>query len=294
MPTITRTILGILSQKTARQLDGSEAVIRLLAELRKQVAAELVAIPAESYAALNLRATMRSIEGHLSTWQSTAGREVTTALSDVWNQGADFVPTISAAAGVYSGIGHISTTMLDTLTEFTTHKFDNLAHDLNSKINAEVSLGILGQKTPGQIADAILGGGLEGTAFTTAQQRATTIVQTELGRAFSMATNLGIEKAQEVLPEMEKMWIHAGRPKQARLTHVIAHGQHVPANEKFLIGSIAMKYPRDPAGGAANSIHCGCDMVPYMPDWYTPDEFIADWEKQQDKVNNRKKEATHG
>jgi hypothetical protein len=296
MPTITRTILDILSQKTARQLDGSEAVVRLLAELRKQVAAELVAMPAESYAALNLRATMRSIEGHLSTWQSAAGREVTTALSDVWNQGTSFVPTVAGLAGVYSGIGHISTNLLDTLTEFTTSKLGNVATDLQSRINAEIHLGILGQKTPGQIADAILGAGLEAhqDSFMTARQRATTIVQTEMGRAFSMATNLGIEKAQEVLPEMEKLWLHAGRPKQARLTHVIAHGQHVPANEKFLIGSIAMKYPRDPAGGAANSVHCGCDMVPYMPDWYTPDEFIADWEKQQDKVNNRKKEATHG
>ncbi len=296
MLSVTQTILAILNQKTARQLDGTEAVIRLLAELRKQIAAELVAIPAESYAALNMRATLRSIEGHISTWQSAAGREVTTALSDVWNQGTSFVPTVASRAGVYSGIGHISTNLLDTLTEFTTSKLGNVATDLQSRINAEIHLGILGQKTPGQIADAILGAGLEAhpDSFMTAQQRATTIVQTELGRAFSMATNLGIEQAQEVLPEMEKMWVHAGHPKQARLSHVAAHGQHVRADEKFLIGSIAMKYPRDPAGGAANSIHCGCTLVPYMADWYTPDEFLKDWEAQQKKVNNRKKEATNG
>lgn len=294
MINVTQTILDILNQKTARQLDGAEAVIRLLAELKKQVTAELVVIPAESYAALNLRATLRSIEGHLSTWQSAAGREVTTALSDVWSQGVDFVPSISTAAGVYSGIGHISTPLLDTLTEFTTSRLGNVATDLQNRINAEVHLGILGQKTPGQIADAILGGGLEGTAFTTAQQRATTIVQTEMGRAFSMATNLGIEQAQKVLPEMEKMWVHAGHPKQARFAHLAAHGQHVPAGGKFLIGSLSMKYPRDPAGGAANSVHCGCELVPYMPDWYSPEEFLKDWEKQQTKVNNRKKEAKNG
>ncbi len=288
MLSVTQTILDILNQKTARQLDGTEAVVRLLAELRKQIAAELVAIPAESYAALNMRATMRSIEGHLSTWQSAAGREVTTALSDVWSQGTSFVPTVASRAGVYSGIGHISTNLLDTLTEFTTHKFDDLAHDLNSKINAEVSLGILGQKTPGQIADAILGGGLEGTAFTTAQQRATTIVQTELGRAFSMATNLGINQAAQTLLEMEKMWVHAGRPKVERPYHKAAHGQHVKADEKFLIGGTAMAYPRDPAGGAANSIHCGCTLVPYMPEWYSAEEFLDDWKEKQAAANKPK------
>lgn len=296
MLSVTQTILAILNQKTARQLDGTEAVIRLLAELRKQIAAELVAIPAESYAALNMRATLRSIEGHISTWQSAAGREVTTALSDVWNQGTSFVPTVASRAGVYSGIGHISTNLLDTLTEFTTSKLGNVATDLQSRINAEIHLGILGQKTPGQIADAILGAGLEAhpDSFMTAQQRAETIVQTELGRAFSMSTELGINKAQEVLPEMEKMWVHAGHPKQARLSHVAAHGQHVPADGTFLIGGITMKYPRDPLGGAKNSVHCGCELVPYMADWYTPDDFLKDWEAQQKKVNNRKKEATNG
>lgn len=294
MPTVTQTILDILSQKSARQLDGTTAVVRLLAELRRQVATELVSIPAESYAALNMRMTLRSIEGHLSTWQSDAGREVTASLRTMWDNGTAFMPTVANQAGVYSGIGHISSNLLDTLTEFTTTKLGNVASDLQSRINAEIHLGILGQKTPGQIADAILGAGLEGTTFTTAQQRATTIVQTEMGRAFSMATELGINQAAETLPEMEKMWVHAGHPKQARLSHVAAHGQHVKADEKFLIGSIAMKYPRDPAGGAAHSIHCGCDLVPYMADWYSPKEFLDDWKKQQDKVNNRKKEATNG
>lgn len=298
MPSVTQTILDILNQKTARQLDGTTAIIRLLAELRKQIAAELVSIPAESYAALNLRMTLSSIEGHLYTWQSAAGREVTTALTSMWDQGAAFVPTVASAAGVYSGIGHISSNLLDTLTEFTTSKLGTVASDLQSRINAEIHLGILGQKTPGQIADAILGAGLDAhpDSFMTARQRATTIVQTEMGRAFSMASNLGIEKAQETLPDLEKMWVHAGHPKQARFSHVAAHGQHVKADERFLIGSIAMKYPRDPAGGAAHSVHCGCELVPYMADWYTPDEFLKDWEVQQKKVADRhkKKEATNG
>ena len=298
MPTVTQTILAILSQKSTGVLDGTTAVTRLLAELRKQVAAELVSIPAESYAALNMRMTLRSIEGHLSTWQSAAGREVTASLRTMWDSGTAFVPTVASQAGVYSGIGHISSNLLDTLTEFTTSKLGNVATDLQSRINAEIHLGILGQKTPGQIADAILGAGLEAhpDSFMTAQQRATTIVQTEMGRAFSMASELGITKAQEVLPEMEKMWVHAGHPKQARLSHVAAHGQHVKADEKFLIGGLAMKYPRDPAGGAANSVHCGCELVPYMADWYTPDEFLRDWEVQQKKVADRhkQKEATNG
>lgn len=111
-----------------------------------------------------------------------------------------------------------------------------------------------------------------------------------------MSTELGINKAQEVLPDLEKMWVHAGHPKQARLSHVAAHGQHVKADEKFLIGGLVMRYPRDPAGGVANSVHCGCELVPYMADWYTPDEFLKDWEVQQKKVADRhkQKEAING
>lgn len=305
MVNITKSILGILDSKAAGTLDGITAVTLLLTDLKKQVAAELVSIPAENYAALHLRATLRSIQGHIASWHREAAREVSVALDTAWKSGAGFVPQVVQSAGNIKlmvdplrGIGHISSTLLDTLTEFTTSKLGNVATDLQSRINAEIHLGILGQKTPGQIADAIVGAGLDAhpDSFMTAQQRAITIVQTEMGRAFSMATNLGIEKAAETLPEMEKMWVHAGHPRQARLSHVAAHGQHVKADATFLIGGLAMKYPRDPAGGAAHSVHCGCDLVPYMADWYTPDEFLRDWEVQQKKIAERrtKKEATNG
>lgn len=304
MATLTSTILGILAQKDAAIITGVEAVSQLLTELQKQIVAELVTMPAESYASLHLRQTLRSIEGHIAIWQRDAAREVTTALDKAWQSGAAFVPQVMQQAGAVrvmvdplGGIGHISSNLLDTLKDFTVKKLgEGVGADLQRRIQGEISLGILGQRSPGQIVDALLRNGLEGYTITTptssifisAQQRAETIVQTEMGRAHSMATSLGIEQAAEALPQMEKMWVHAGHPKQARISHVAAHGQHVPANGKFLIGSVALKYPRDPAGGAAHSVRCGCDVVPYMPEWYTPQQFLGDWEKHRERLMKRK------
>lgn len=288
MATVNQTIISILEKKRTGVLDGSAAVTSLLAEVKKQIMTELISLPDTSYASYNLRQALDSIEGHLSTWESTAARIAKDGLGYMWGEGAAMLGDVGRVAGVYSGFGHISTSLLDTLKDFTVGKISGLATDAMTKIQGEISLGILGQQTPSQIAAKIAGNLTDPGIFGSIEQRAETITQTELGRAFSMASNASIEAAASTLPDLEKMWLHAGHPRAARQSHVSAHGQHVAAEGKFMIGNIGMRFPRDPAAPIAEVIHCGCDHVPFMSDWYSPKEFLKDWQKQQDAVNKRR------
>ena len=84
---------------------------------------------------------------------------------------------------------------------------------------------------------------------------------------YSQATQIRLMQAAENVEGMEKEWIHAGHPKKARPSHLAADGQHVPANEPFIIGGIKMQFPHDPAAPLNETIGCGCDHAPWHAGW---------------------------
>jgi hypothetical protein len=86
------------------------------------------------------------------------------------------------------------------------------------------------------------------------------------------------------------MWLHAGHPKRARIYHLNLHGHTVPVKDKFLLGNIAMLYPRDPTAPASEVINCGCTHVGYLPEWGTKKSFTKTWNEAQKEANSRKGE----
>ena len=66
-----------------------------------------------------------------------------------------------------------------------------------------------------------------------------------------------MEEAAKSVDGLEKMWRHAGHPRSPRITHLAADGRHVPVDEPFDIGGVAMMYPRDPAAPSEEVINCG-------------------------------------
>jgi hypothetical protein len=154
-----------------------------------------------------------------------------------------------------------------------------------AQIKGEVNLGLLGGKTPHEVAEAI-GTIVDKGRFRSAAERAQVITQTEMGRAYSQATQSRLEQAAQSVPKLEKMWIHAGHPKQARPGHLLAHGQHVPVNDLFNVGTARMRYPRDPGAPISEVIRCGCDHAAWHPDWGITDADFPlpknlEYERQQ-------------
>jgi len=58
-----------------------------------------------------------------------------------------------------------------------------------------------------------------------------------------------------------KEWV-AVLDGETRMDHIIADGQKVKANEKFLVGDDLMAFPSDPSGSPENVINCRCTMIP--------------------------------
>lgn len=60
--------------------------------------------------------------------------------------------------------------------------------------------------------------------------------------------------------EFQKRWI-VGKPKKHRPDHLAANGKTIDGKEKFIFGSVEMKWAGDPRGGAANNCNCRCSTV---------------------------------
>lgn len=285
---VTDVLKEILIAQQRRLIDGGEAVRRILGEVERQILADLVTTPAESFAAWRLQQSLTVIESHLQRFETDAKATIGTGIAEAWDAGAGLLPAMADSAGMVVGRLWVSSHTLDSLKEFAWGKITAVRTDAVARIRGELTLGILGQKTPQQVAAEIAGSLERPGIFKSIAARAEVITKTEMGRAFSMATEASIDNAAVTLPDLEKMWLHAGHPKRPRIWHLKQHGQIVPAGEKFLIGNIGMRYPRDPLAPASEVIGCGCTHVPYMRAWGTKKEFLRSWDQAQKTANQRK------
>ena len=98
------------------------------------------------------------------------------------------------------------------------------------------------------------------------RKRATTIVRTELGRVYSVAADERAGQATAAGVGMDKVWRRSGKLRP-RLTHALADGQRVAADQPFTIGGVKMQHPHDPAAPASETINCGCVALYRPRDW---------------------------
>jgi hypothetical protein len=269
MPKVTAAMQRILKEKDRAILTGTEAMRDILKDLQAQVRVELGKAAIGSWDAYSLRRALDSIETQVAQHEAAAKTEGGDLLDKSWKLGKDLVdgPLIAAGMGeIYTGF-HLSTAAIDALKGYQNDYLERVFGDAWYRVKGEVTLGVLGSKTPQEVAAAI-GEKLDGPGiFNNIAARAETITQTEMGRVFSEASQLRMEQAGEHVPGLEKQWRHVGHPRQPRPTHLAADGQHVPVNEPFRIGGTMMMFPRDPGAPIEETINCGCDHVPYHANW---------------------------
>lgn len=267
MATVTDEITRLLNAKAKRVADGQDTVAGLLTEVRRQILEELQAVPGDSYSAYHMKQNLASIERHLQDFNSRAGREMSGLVGAAWEDGEDLVLETGRAGGLFTSFGHVPTSVLETLQDYTVHKIGGVSTAAFERIRGELTLGILGQKTPHQVMTAIAGGLDSPGVFKTIAERAEVITHVEMGRAYSQASQLAMTTAQVSVPGLKKQWWHAGHPKYPRQSHLALHGQVQPIDKPFLIGSLAIDFPRSPKAPASEVIRCGCDHVPWHAKW---------------------------
>lgn len=123
-----------------------------------------------------------------------------------------------------------------------------------------------------EVIEGIIGElGGEKLGFKTLNQRAWAIFRTENGRMSSLATELQMSYAKELIPGAEKVWFHGvmtGLGQTPRPGHVELDGKHIPVDETFIdpVTGDMLRYPHDVLAPATALINCGCAHTLYMPD----------------------------
>jgi hypothetical protein len=267
MPEVTPEILDILKQKDRMIKSGGQALLGILKELQRQIREELGAAALTSWDVTSLNQLLSGVENAIGQFETAAKARMKTMLDDSWRQGIALVDAPLATAGISTGGFHLATTVLDILKDTAFHRVGGLSNAAWEQIRGELTLGILGGKTPQQVANSIGLNLKSPSIFGSIAGRAEVITKLEMGRVFSQASQLRMDQAARYVPGLEKQWRHAGHPKTARPTHVAADGEHVPVDQPFNIGGVKMMFPRAPGAPLEEVINCGCDHVPYHARW---------------------------
>jgi hypothetical protein len=266
---VTTKINQLLKEKNKGIISGQKAMKGIYEELRKQTVDQLKSVDAESYSAYHLKQNRAMLEKAIADTESRAKREANSNLDKMWGAGDDLVKEAMYVGEVsVSGRAYfLSNTLLDSLKDFTATRLESLSEAAWTKMNGELSLGVLGQKTPFEVAKAIAGTLKDPGIFKNVLTRAATITEVEMGRVYSTATVESLKKAAKDVPGMMKEWLHAGHPRMPRVSHLMLHGQRRNTDEPFIVGSLVIDYPRSPKAAIEEVIHCGCEVVPWHESW---------------------------
>ena len=248
-------------KRTAIINDTRAEVVRLLKLALERINAILIAQPSD-YQQWYLPQLSREIERALADLGEASAARVSAAAGEAWAAGQDLVDQPLAAAGVriWGVVPAIDTRQLFAMRAFMTDRIKDISVQAANRINTELGLTAIGAQP---VNDAVKR--VAQILGESSRARAFTIVRTELSRAYAVAAQERLAQAAKVVPGMRKEWRRSGKI-HPRPHHYDANGQVVDYDQPFtLIGPrtiVKLMFPHDPKAPAAETINCGCVMLP--------------------------------
>ena len=276
-----------LKRLTATQRAALADVKDLLEEARKRIKAELAAAPSE-FQAWQLPNIQRSIERALAEIGHELGRKGADRLSAAHGLGVDLVDAPLRAGGIRidAVLPEVDTRQLMAMRTFMIGKMKDVTAEIATKMKGHLGLVMIGAMTPAEAAtgiDGMIQGG---------RGRAITITRTEIGRAFSAATQARQTQAAEILPGLRKQWRRSGKV-HSRIAHDIADGQIVAVDKPFVVDGVELMYPRDPKAPARETVNCGCVQLPHMEHWTVRNPGRTPFSDEEVFKNPAKRDLAH-
>lgn len=261
-----KKVQALIKQANNMETDAVIRTIGILADARKEVAATVASTDWQAYHLPQFKA---AIDRALQDFGHRYGVELLSAQRGFWDHGIDMVDLPLREIGIMAVIPAIDTTALSVMQGYAADLVTNLKGDAAKRIVHEMTMGLMGQKTPFEVMEAVGRNLKEPSIFKSIAARAETITRNECGRVLEMSSQARREKAAEVVPGLKKQWIHGQGSRKPRPSHIAANGQIRDQNQPFDVGGEKLMYPRDPAGSAHNTINCSCFTVPYHANWET-------------------------
>lgn len=256
-----------LRERARLLLAGETQVLQTLAQARAQILATLAGLPAD-WQQWHLSRLLGQIEEVLRGATAQGGALFDRHLADAWQQGEDFIDKPLGAGGlnVEMQLPLLDATVLQQLRTFSALRIKDVATEAATKIGRQLSLVTLGAQTPFEAIRAV-----QALLGNETPRRASTIVRTEVSRAFALASDQRLTQAAKLVPGLGKQWRRSGKI-HSRWTHDLMDGQVVDAGKTFKVPSMEggfdqMQHPHDPTAPAGQNINCGCIALPYKASW---------------------------
>lgn len=251
------------------QRDVIAEVIRQLQIAQGRVIASLAAAKDDA-ARARLTWQRDEIRRALDAFRASATTSAVGAARKAWIEGKASIDRPIAAAGAPIA-PRIDGRTLVAMENFLTGRIKDVSREALEKINEALAQHVLGTRSLSETiteVQRILG--------SDSRRRAMTIVYTEIGRVHSAAQYQAMLQQAKLIPGLKKRWRKSGK-KHPRAGHAIADGQTVLVEDPFEIivdlktGEVEqLLFPRDPRGSPKNTINCGCQMVPELPESFAP------------------------
>jgi hypothetical protein len=255
-----------LQERTRILTNTRDEVMRLLNVASDNISVVLASQPTD-YQQWYLPDLQFEISRVLQEFSEAAEPLVGSAAGDAWQAGQNLTDLPLAAAGeagIVRMMPLLNTNQLMAMRSFTTHQIKGLSTGGANLINTQLGLVVIGVQSPGEAIASV-----RNILGDQSKSRASSIVRTELGSVYSIASNQRMMQAHKAGVPMNKMWLRSGKI-HPRPGHNMAHGQTVPVDQPFNIPSSTggmptlMMHPHDPKAPLKERINCGCTDVPVV------------------------------
>ncbi len=252
-----------LKNRTRIFTDTRKELLRLLIEAENTILLNLSSAPTD-WESFYLPQLQKTIEQSMKEFSTKMSSTLSQKSEEMKMAGVALIdePLAAGGARVSGLLPQVSVKQLNAMRAFMTHRISDIGLSAANAINSELGLVAIGAKPQSEAVANI-----KSLLKTRSRSRAITIIRTELGRVYSIASDERMKQASELLPGLKKRWLKSGK-RHSRTIHDLIHGQVQNVSDKYkLPNGVQLLFPRDPAAPAAETINCGCVSVPEMDHW---------------------------
>lgn len=264
-----KRVRELIDQARHEDLRATSVAQKALRQAHEELLRTIAGLPddASSYSRYQLEELRRATERGMEEFERQLTAAMNIATEDAFHRGKETVDrTLQDAIGAPPSLADLSRTQLRFSQQYSAELVTGLSEAGKARLNATLRRAFLGGQSVTDIIKEIgrsIGDGQMGVI----SRRAETIYRTEVLRMQSAGTQARLAQAVDRGIVAEKMWVHAGTPVRVRQYHMNINRAVVPVDETFA-GSGPngedLMYPRDPAGSAADTVNCGCQMFPWV------------------------------
>lgn len=257
-----RARMDVLKLRTQLLRGTAGEITQLLRAALSEIKILLASQPSD-YQRWQLPQLKRAVEQALDEFERGGARAISEGARQAFAAGQQMVDAPIAAGGVNISavLPELDLRQLTAMRAFMVDRIQDISATTAKKITGQLGLVTIGAQSPGDAVSAIAGM-IEG-----GRARAISIVRTEVGRVFSVASHERKLQAAEVMPGLKKQWRRSGKI-HSRIHHDSIDGQVRDLDQPFTLGNgVQIMYPRDPAAPVEEVINCGCEELSYMESW---------------------------